>query len=425
MDTPPASTPPTALHEQELSTAISAARFLYVFRWGLVAFMAVAAVILFSTLLLRRDLLVPCAGTVLALVLYNFIVGLRLREMGPRTTHEVRRLLATGLAADTMALALFLAFTGGVRNPLLALLAVPAVLGAFLLEGTPARLFPAFVSACALALYPARHLQTMAGDLYLTELAPVIALGITVLVAGALVSWLGGELRGAREALFRLRENENRADHLSAVGALLAELAHRLATPINAVRIRAERIVRRSPDDTDGQALLQGISAAEKALRETVSFPISAEDLRLREVELAGLVESLVGRWRGTNAGLRITMAPTVCVLARVPPLILGQSLYNLLGNALQAGASAVTVDVRGEGDMAAIEIRDDGPGFPETVLRDPGAPFLTTRAEGTGLGLHGCRDLCEALGGRLEIGNLHPRGAVARLVVPRIGSAA
>jgi PAS domain S-box-containing protein len=74
------------------------------------------------------------------------------------------------------------------------------------------------------------------------------------------------------------------------------------------------------------------------------------------------------------------------------------QVLMNLLRNAAQAmpcrgegaPAPAITVRTRRDGDMARVEVEDNGPGMDETARKRAFEPFYTTKApgEGTGLGL-------------------------------------
>ena len=70
----------------------------------------------------------------------------------------------------------------------------------------------------------------------------------------------------------------------------------------------------------------------------------------------------------------------------------LNQVWTNLIDNAADAleGGGTVTVRTRREGDIAAVDIVDDGPGIPADVLPRIFEPFFTTKGvgQGTGLGL-------------------------------------
>ena len=72
---------------------------------------------------------------------------------------------------------------------------------------------------------------------------------------------------------------------------------------------------------------------------------------------------------------------------------------------------------------MLHLEVRDDGPGFPEDVLSTAGQPFRTGRESGTGLGLATVQRTATDLGGNLIVENLVPRGASVVLSFPCLTS--
>ena len=65
------------------------------------------------------------------------------------------------------------------------------------------------------------------------------------------------------------------------------------------------------------------------------------------------------------------------------------------------------------------ISVMDDGYGIPEEFAREIFKPFFTTKSKGTGLGLANVKRIIEAHGGRIEVGNRKPSGAVFRVFLP------
>ena len=63
--------------------------------------------------------------------------------------------------------------------------------------------------------------------------------------------------------------------------------------------------------------------------------------------------------------------------------------------------------------------MRDRGPCFDENVLLAAGRAFVTTRAEGTGIGLFLAHAAVERLGGRIVLANREGGGAVTRVELP------
>ena len=94
----------------------------------------------------------------------------------------------------------------------------------------------------------------------------------------------------------------------------------------------------------------------------------------------------------------------------------------NLGKNALEALTSGgeIRITVRQTAGQAMIDVRDTGPGIPETTLGSLFIPFATSgRMGGTGLGLATARDLMRAHGGELSLVETGSHGACFRLTLP------
>jgi signal transduction histidine kinase len=78
--------------------------------------------------------------------------------------------------------------------------------------------------------------------------------------------------------------------------------------------------------------------------------------------------------------------------------------IQNLLKNAIESGASAVTVDVVGTGKEVSVTVRDNGPGMSPQQLNQALRGGFTTKRDGTGLGLSICRHIIASHGGTLNI---------------------
>jgi len=97
------------------------------------------------------------------------------------------------------------------------------------------------------------------------------------------------------------------------------------------------------------------------------------------------------------------------------------QVLVNLLMNAIQASPEGeeVTVTSFAEGPRLIIDVKDCGCGIPLDKRTEIFEPFMTTKKEGTGLGLPIAKKVVEAHGGQMEVMDNKQAGVTFRIRIP------
>ncbi len=128
----------------------------------------------------------------------------------------------------------------------------------------------------------------------------------------------------------------------------------------------------------------------------------------------------------GLSAHYRFTLdAPVPTQHARLDAAQMEQALINLLKNAHESGSApdAVSLKVEALRDEWRVEVADRGPGMNEAQLSQALLPFYSTKRSGTGLGLALAREIAEAHGGRILIGNREGGGLWVAVTVPRGGA--
>ena len=100
-----------------------------------------------------------------------------------------------------------------------------------------------------------------------------------------------------------------------------------------------------------------------------------------------------------------------------VRPAAFKRCLANLVSNAARHG-SAIAITGNRDHRWLTVTVDDDGPGIPPEVLPDIFDAFVTTKPQGTGLGLPIARTIIESYGGTIWAEN-RQRGAVFCFTLP------
>lgn len=231
-------------------------------------------------------------------------------------------------------------------------------------------------------------------------------------------------VREATEALLAQSRELSRAERLAAVGAVSAGLAHELRNPLAGIQLACSKLHQKMGDGEQSvriAAVITDLKRINNLLTNQVDAARHAPEV-LVKVRIGKVVDELL-------ALVRYQVPPGIALEARVsdalqcvlPVAGLRQALLNLLLNAVQVlgDAGQIVVAVNREHDRVVIRVSDDGPGFPEDMLRVGIRPFATGRAGGTGLGLAMVRRFVRDLDGDLELANRSPHGAQVILRLP------
>ena len=204
---------------------------------------------------------------------------------------------------------------------------------------------------------------------------------------------------------------------LAAERESVADLSHRLRTPLTALRLQAETL-----EDVDGSAALRDdIDDLEREIDALIQTARSRSDETAgdEEVDLGEVVTHRAAFWQvladeqGRPTALRVDDEVLPVALARTD---LGAMVDVLVENVFAhtpAGCGyRLTVRRRSDGCPALI-VSDDGPGFADLGVVRRG----TSRAGSTGLGLDIVVRTAERTGGGVRIGSSRDGGAEVTVV--------
>ncbi|MDS4025811.1 MAG: ATP-binding protein [Candidatus Contendobacter sp.] len=241
-------------------------------------------------------------------------------------------------------------------------------------------------------------------------------------------------LRGGHVIVFDDITHLVRAERDAAWAEVARRLAHEIKNPLTPIQLAAERIRHKylkQFDDEQGRVLDRGthtIIQQVQAMKEMVdAFNEYARPprLQLAPLDLNEFVAEVLYLYRDYPAGVEIKLELAQESLpVNADKVRLRQLLHNLVKNAIEAirdghGSTLWIGTSRAHvvgADCAELSVRDDGPGFPNTILANAFEPYVTTKPKGTGLGLAIVKKIVEEHGGWIQLES-PPEGG-ARIVI-------
>ncbi len=234
----------------------------------------------------------------------------------------------------------------------------------------------------------------------------------------------------------RLQEQLIQSEKMSAIGQLIAGVAHDLNNPLASVvgfsDFLAEAGEVPSSLAEPLQVIRQEAERAANIVKNLLSFARSQEGERKRQ-HIKPILESTLGLLR--NQLMAHKVEATLEVEAALPEVEVNgnqikQVFVNVINNACQAIASdapsgRIWIAAKRGRDGIAVSVTDSGPGMAEEIAARVFEPFFTTKGEGegTGLGLSISQGILKEHGGRISLETKPGAGATFTVELP-IGAA-
>ncbi len=212
------------------------------------------------------------------------------------------------------------------------------------------------------------------------------------------------------------------AQRAQAWNEVARRLAHEIKNPLTPIQLSAERLAMKLAGklDAPGQALLiksvktivDQVDAMKRLVNEFRDYA-RLPAAELKPVDLNALIGDVMQLYAGDSASGSINTE-----LDMRAPLIQGdaqqlrQVIHNLVQNAQDAqegnlsGVVTIKTDYAQTSGRVRLSVRDNGPGFPEHILKRAFEPYVTTKLKGTGLGLAVVKKIADEHGARVDISN-------------------
>lgn len=228
----------------------------------------------------------------------------------------------------------------------------------------------------------------------------------------------------------RLQDQLSRHERLSALGRMVASLAHQIRTPLSAALLYAshlnEQVLPAEQQQRFAGRLKERLHELENQVRDMLIFargelplpdrlspPVLFDALRAAADAHVG---DMAVRWQcdvrdGELLCNRDTLVGTV---------------LNLIDNAIQAAGrdARLKVHLYRRDNELRLCVSDNGPGMNQETLARLGEPFFTTKTTGTGLGLAVVKAVARAHQGQLLLQSRAGRGTCAIVSLPLLDAA-
>ncbi|SIQ49927.1 PAS/PAC sensor signal transduction histidine kinase [Shewanella morhuae] len=227
-----------------------------------------------------------------------------------------------------------------------------------------------------------------------------------------------------------LQKNISHLQRLSALGKMVATLAHQVRTPLSAALLYASNLA--SPKLSDAaktkfqQKLVDRLNELERQVNDMLLMAKGRQDQLGDLISLTDVIDNVLANCEPIAAqygcDLLFNNASSSSMLANSNAL--SSAINNLVMNSLEAGATKIRIEAKEEGEQLFLDVIDNGKGLDASMQNQVLEPFFTTKAQGTGLGLAVVQSVVSNHGGQLQLSCVPNKGCTVSLVFPRAKSA-
>ena len=328
---------------------------------------------------------------------------------------------------DVIQLAVLIYLTGGVTNPFVIFLVVPAIVSSTLLNLT-STFFLSFITIITLVLLTFNYfplpsegnIHFHVPDYYLYSIPT--SLIIVLIFLNYFGFRFGHEARKRSEALNRLESVLAKEQELDSIGHQAAAAAHSLGTPLSTITVIAKELkkeIKNNPKySEDVDMILSEVKRCGDILKKLSRREI-VDDIYVSNIALEDLLFEIKNSFEEISEKkieLYFDKKNKKTPIKRSPELTYG--IRNFVGNAVKFSKKNVFINLINNKDEIKIKITDDGPGFPNDVFQIIGEPYIASKIKkfknksGLGLGTFIGKTLLERKKAIIEFSNLEKGGA-------------
>ncbi len=241
------------------------------------------------------------------------------------------------------------------------------------------------------------------------------------------------ELTHKTREVFETEEQLRRADRLSALGQLSSGLAHEIRNPLGSIRGAAEILsdpaVVQARREEFGGILIEETKRLDTVLGNFLQYAREQKTNGNHGSDLGKVLDRLLAlmdkQLSGAQVEVETAIKPDFPTLS-IPEPLLQQVLMNVVLNAVQAmptGGKLRIAAIPESSLQASITFEDTGPGIPKDIANRIFDPFVTSKPQGSGLGLSIVHKIVSAHHGTVAADTDYSSGARIRITLPATNS--
>ncbi len=332
---------------------------------------------------------------------------------------------------DVIQLSVLIYLTGGVTNPFIIFLIVPALISSTLLN-LASTLFLSIITIMSLVLLTFNHfplpsegnLHFHVPDYYIYSVPS--ALVIALIFLNYFGFRFGYEARRRGNALNKLELVLAKEQELESIGHQAAAAAHSLGTPLSTITVIAKELKKEILDNNefkdDVNTILEQAKKCGDILKKISQNKI-VDDEYVTNITFQDLLFEITKSFESItekNLNLNLENAKKRISIKRSAELTYG--IRNFVGNAVKFSKKNININLVANNQTTTLQISDDGPGFPEDIYKIIGEPYISTKSKklkskaGLGLGTFIGKTLLERKKANIEFLKSSNGGALVEI---------
>lgn len=222
-----------------------------------------------------------------------------------------------------------------------------------------------------------------------------------------------------------LQKNLSHLQRLSALGKMVASLAHQVRTPLSAALLYASNLgsPKLTPDSRQRfqSKLIDRLNELSQQVDDMLLMAKGRQQELTDECTMTEVVDIVLANCEPIAARkecrLHVDMTSTQTFMANRAAL--SSAINNLVINSVEAGATHIWIKAQDNAQQILFEVVDNGKGMDKSMQQQVLEPFFTTKSQGTGLGLAVVQTVVANHHGQLQLNCIRGQGCRASFALP------